>query len=170
MRMDATSWGASTEESAFVSNGGWIGFSNGSVTIPSNTVGDSTPDMTAKSSGVNPGIGGSDIANPVPPALEVLPSIEDETSVDSGAFAWIVDVRIHMESAAVTHGPDGDVGPAPEEEVLYPYSTTTCYVGGTVVGPGQILAANVDGSIPTELLGQLIVGDATVVNLDLFAP
>jgi len=62
------------------------------------------------------------------------------------------------------------MGPAPEEEVLYPYSTTTCYVGGTVVGPGQILAANVDGSIPTELLGQLIVGDATVVIFDLFAP
>ncbi len=170
MRMDATAWGVSTEESAFVTNGVWIGFSNGAVTIPSNTVGNSTPDMTAKSSGVNPGIGGSDVANPLPPAPEVPPSVEDETSVDSGAFAWNVDVRIYMESIAVTYGPDGVMGPAPEEEVLYPYFTTACYVSGSVVGPGQILAANVDGSIPIELLGQLIVGDATVVNLDLFAP
>ena len=46
----------------------------------------------------------------------------------------------------------------------------TCYVNGIVVGPGQILAANPDGSIPVELNGQLIVADATVVTADLFAP
>lgn len=170
MRMDATAWGASTDEVAFVTNGVWIGFSNGTITIPSNTVGDSTPDMTARSNGVNPGMGGNDIASPTPPTPEVPPSIGGETGVDSGSFAWDIRVEIYTESVAVTHGPDGVVGPAPEAEVLYPYFTTTCYVGGIVVGPGQILAANVDGSIPTELNGQLIVADATVVNLDLFAP
>ena len=168
MRMDATTWGASTEEVAFVTNGVWIGFSNGTITIPSNTVGDSIPDMTARTSGVNPGAGG--VANPTPPTPEVPPSIGGETGVDSGSFAWDVNVEIYTESVAVTHGPDGVVEPAPEAEVLYPYFTTTCYVGGIVVGPGQILAANADGSIPTELNGQLIVADATVVILDLFAP
>ena len=46
--MDATAWGASTSEAAFVTDGVWIGFSNGSVTIPSNVVGASTPDMDAR--------------------------------------------------------------------------------------------------------------------------
>lgn len=55
-RMDATTWGVNPQESAFVTNGIWTAFTNGTVTIPSNVTGNSIPDMSAPSDGVNPNI------------------------------------------------------------------------------------------------------------------
>jgi len=167
MRMDATSWGIDASGSALVTNGVWIGFSNGVVTIPSNLVGNSTPDMSAKINGVHPGTGGT--ANPAPPVDVVPPTVEDENSVDSGSFAWDVDVNFSFESTALTYGIDGVVAPPPEPLALNPRITAACYVRGSIVGPGQILAVNSDGSIPIELNGQLIVADATVIDYDVFA-
>lgn len=50
LRMDATTWGVSNEESSLVTNGMWIGYSNGTVTILENLVGNSRPDMTVSPS------------------------------------------------------------------------------------------------------------------------
>ena len=43
------------------------------------------------------------------------------------------------------------------------------YVGGIVVGPGDLLETEGDGSIPLDLNGSIIVGDATIVDGDVFS-
>jgi len=45
MRMDACSWGVTSEEAIVVMNGVWNGFSSGTLSLGSNLVGNSTPDM-----------------------------------------------------------------------------------------------------------------------------
>lgn len=54
MRMDACTWGVTAEEAIVVMNGVWNGFSSGTLSLGSNLVGNSTPDM------------GSLVANPKP--------------------------------------------------------------------------------------------------------
>ena len=49
MRMDACSWGVSQEQAAFVTEGLWNGFSNGTVSLPSNVIGNSSPDKDSAS-------------------------------------------------------------------------------------------------------------------------
>lgn len=154
MRMDATAWGVSQEESAFVTNGLWIGTSNGTITIPDNLVGNSLPDM---------GSGGT------PPTPIVPPSVDNETDVDSGSFSWNVDVFFGTSIEMVAWGNDGVVPILPSDLDYNIHQTMTCFVAGLIVGPGDILATDGDGSIPLDANGSLIVADATVVNPDLFS-
>ncbi len=154
MRMDATTWGVTRDESGFATDGLWIGDSNGTVVVPENIVGNSRPDMGSGS---------------LPPSAIVPPSIDGETNVDSGSFVWKVDVYMGMNSTAKVYGRDGIVPVAPTD-LNYPVNfTTTCWVDGTVVGPGDVLATSSDGAIPLDANGSLIVADATVVTQDLFA-
>lgn len=171
MRMDACSWGVSTNEAAFVTNGIWIGFSNGSITLPSNVTGNSSPDMNGPVSGVNPGFGAGTpgTPSPTPPPAVVPPSVDNETSVDSGTFAFDVDVHIMTKVTAVTYGNDGVITPLPDDLTYNGYWTTTCFVTGFIVETGDLLATEAGGSIPTDLNGSLITVGATVVNADLFA-
>ncbi len=154
LRMDATSWGVSRTESAFVTNGVWIGFSDGTVVIPSNLLGNSKPDM---GSGV------------LPPAPIVPPAIDNENNVDSGSFSWNVDVFITTNLEMVFYGNDGVLPPPPSAEDADTKQTFTVFVEALIVGPGEILATTSGGSIPLELAGSLVVADATVVNADLFS-
>ena len=167
MRMDACSWGVSVSESAFVTNGIWIGFSNGTVTVPSNVTGNSSPDMSAKP--IGPSGGGGGAGSPTPPPAVVPPSIDNETSVDSGSFAFDVDVHIMLKSTAVTYGNDGVITPVPDDLNYEAKWTTTCWVSGFIVETGDLLATGPGGSIPIDLNGSLVTVDATVVNADLFA-
>lgn len=169
LRMDATSWGLDSSGAFFVTDGIWIGFSNGGVVIPSNVQGNSSPDMGATISGVNPGVRPPASASPTPPPPVIPPSVSDETAVDSGTFGFTVNVFFNFSSGGNTLTPDGIQKPAPDPETRNVFTTTTCYVRGTIVGPGEVLAANPDGSIPLEYNGGLIVADATVINLDLFS-
>lgn len=169
LRMDATTWGLDDSGAYFVTDGIWIGFSNGGVVIPSNVQGNSSPDMDGPISGVNPGSGTGSPAAPTPPPAVVPPSVTDETAVDSGSFGFTVNVFFNFSSGANTTTTDGIQQPAPSPDTRNVFTTTTCYVRGTIVGPGEILAANPDGSIPLEYNGGLIVADATVVDLDLFS-
>ena len=154
MRMDATTWGVSPTEAAFVTNGMWNGVSNGTVVLPDNLVGNSLPDM---------GDGAQ------PPSEIVDPEVDDENSVDSGTFAWVVDVFISTGVQAATFTPDGVQLPQPKEDNYVDYKTTfVTYVSGLVVEAGDLLDANGDGSIPIDLAGSLVVNDATVVIGDLF--
>ena len=154
LRMDATSWGVSRTESAFVTNGIWIGFSDGTVVAPSNLLGNSKPDM---GSGV------------LPPTPIVPPAINDENNVDSGTFSWIVDVFISTDLEMVSYGNDGVLPPPPSAENADAKQTFTAWVEALIVGPGEILATTSGGSVPLELAGSLVVADATVVNADLFS-
>jgi hypothetical protein len=154
LRMDATSWGVSQNESAFVTNGMWIGYSNGTITIPDNVLGNSKPDM---------GSGGS------PPSDVVPPSVDNESSVDSGSFAWNVDVFIGTNSNIVVYGNDGVLPPPMGDETVETHQSFTVFAAGAIVAPGDLLATGAGGSIPLDLAGSLIVADATVVNADLFS-
>jgi hypothetical protein len=154
MRMDATAWGVGTDESAFVTNGVWLGTSNGSVTLPRNLRGDSRPDM---------GSGGGPATDVVPPA------IDDETFVDSGAFAWKVDVHFGTAANAVTFGNDGVIPSLPASYSETPQLMTGIMVTGVVVGPGDLLETENNGRVPLEDNGNLITVDATIVTEDLFA-
>ena len=154
MRMNATSWGVSPSESALVTSALWIGFSDGTVILPDNIVGDSGPDM---------GSGGT------APSPIVPPEIIDEDYIDSGAVAWNVDVEFSFGAQVVTYGPDGVIPILPDDLSVSAQWTTVCLVGGVVVEAGDLLAANPDGSLPEEYNGSLIVDGATVINANLFA-
>ena len=58
--------------------------------------------------------------------------------------------------------------PPPSPATLETKQTFTVFVGGIIVGPGDVLATDTGGSIPLELFGSLVVADATVVS-DMFA-
>jgi hypothetical protein len=154
LRMDATSWGVSRTESAFVTNGVWIGFSDGTVNSPSNILGNSQPDMG----------GGTTPPTPITP-----PSIDDETNIDSGSFAWNVDVFFGTSVEMIANGGDGVFPPPPSDETVQTSQTFTVFVEGLTVGPGDLLATSTGGSIPLDLAGSLVVEDATVVDPDLFS-
>lgn len=154
MRMDATAWGINQDEAAFVTNGLWIGTSNGVVTIPQNLVGNSRPDM---------GSGGN------PPAPVVPPSIDGETGVDSGSFSWDVNVFFGTNAEMVAYGNDGIVPILPSDLSYDIYQTMTCFVAGLIVGPGDLIGTDGNGSIPLDSNGSLVTVNATVVNSDLFS-
>ena len=154
MRMDATSWGVSRDEAAFVTDGLWIGYSNGSVTLPENLEGNSSPDM---------GSGAT------PPAAPTNGSVENETSVDGGSLFWVVDVYFGESSELDLPGNDGII-PVFPTDLVYPLQfTSTCYVSGMIVATGDLLSTEADGSIPLDYGGSLVTANATVVNSDLFS-
>jgi len=99
----------------------------------------------------------------------VPPAIDGETSVDSGAFAWKVDVHFGTAVNAVTFGNDGVIPSLPASYNETPQLMTGIMVTGVVVGPGDLLETESNGSVPLEDNGNLIVVGATIVTEDLFA-
>lgn len=155
MRMDACTWGLDAQESIVGFSGIWGGFSNGTITIPSNLSGNSRPDM---------GGGG---APPVGPGAP--PSVGGETAVDSGSYAWEVNVGIAASALLDFWGETG-VQPILPTDTTYDFSSTlTVWCAGLIVAAGDLLDADGNGDIPIEYGGNLVVDGATVVNGDLFA-
>lgn len=155
MRMDATSWSVSAQESNLVTSGLWLGFSNGTVVEPSNLVGNSTPSL---------GGGGA------PPGAGLPPSVESETQVSSGARGWEVDIFFSFQSLANTVGSgDGVISPLPTNTDITINQTFMCYVRGVMVSPGGLAGTVENGGIPISLGGDLILSSATVVDGDLFS-
>ena len=155
MRMDATVWGVSNLEAAFVTGGLWNGTSNGSVTIPENVLGNSTPDMGAENGG---------ISNPTPPPVVVPPSVDGETSVDSGTFAWYVDVDISFMAEPFVFTEDGIQAIPPGPQVVPTNWTTTVWVDGLIVETGGLLATDGDGGIPLDYNGSLVTNTGVFVE------
>ena len=153
MRMDATSWGVATQESALTTNAIWIGDSNATVTLPHNLQGNSGPDM------------GSGITSPSP---VVPPSVDNETNVDSGSFVWIVNVHFGTNAWAKTFGNDSVIPTLPDSYVETPQVMTAIYISGVLVGPGDLLETENNGSIPLEIGGNLVTVGANVIDDDLF--
>lgn len=154
MRMDSTSWGVSRDESAFVTDGLWIGFSDGEIVVPENLTGNSLPDMGS---------------GPTPPSTPVPPSVEGEAYVDSGSSVWTVD--IHFGTSFGSFEYNGTViRPVLPSDLRYPvHFTSTCFADGIIVSPGDVLATGPGGSIPLDYNGSLIVAQAEVIVSDLFA-
>ena len=179
-RMDACSWGVNADEAIVATNGIWIGDSNGTVTLGSNLVGNSQPDMTATQgnlySGATPTSGTpTPPANPTPPAP---PTVDDETYVDAGAVAFSVDVQVPNTGDGYTHlftaemSFYGENGLVPVlEEAYYPNTTPTlvAFVAGSVFTSGSLLATDGTGSIPLENGGSLVTDTGVLVDDDLFS-
>ena len=171
MRMDATQWGVNLEESAFVTNGIWIGTSNGSVTVPDNVLGNSTVDISVP--GTDPTSTdptGGDTAPPNAPGTVNNPSTTGETSVDSGSFAFVVKVNLTAQHNVFIYGNTG-VKPVWDEDGEAPVKTTfVVYCQGLSATTGSLLSPDSNGSIPLEYLGTLVTAGGTVVDPDLFDP
>jgi hypothetical protein len=158
MRMDACAWGVDQSGASVVTNGIWIGVSDGSVTIPQNLVGNSGPDL------------GPGTPTPTPPPSTVPPSVDEETTVDSGAFAFVVNVYFGTSSTMTPAGDgDGAVTITPSDLTYIVNEGFVSMVAGLVVEPGSLLSTDGNGDIPIVYDGNLLAEDAVVVNGDLFA-
>jgi hypothetical protein len=171
MRMDAVQWGVTPEESALVTNGIWIGDSNGSIAVPDNVLGNSTIDITV--AGTDPTSTdptGSTTGPSNPPGTVNYPSVTGETSVDSGSFAFVVQVNFSVQSSLFTYSENG-VRNIWDEDGEAPIKTTfVVYCQGLEATTGSLLSPNGDGSIPFENNGSLVTAGGTVVDPDLFDP
>jgi hypothetical protein len=156
LRMDATTWGVSSTESVVATNGIWCGISNGSLTIGSNLVGNSVPNLS----------GGA----PVPPvAPSTPPSVGGETSVNAGALAWEVNIEIGIDLQKNFWGENGVFPAMPTDLDITVVPTLTVWCTGFVVQTGDLLATGPGGSIPIDYNGSLLTTGATVVDADLFS-
>lgn len=211
MHMDATVWGASLEESAFVTNGLWAGFSDGTPTSPNNLYGNATPVFDLPTSGGNGNSGGATLViltetepttrpngsplqpgdvwqtstalyswdgtnwvlssgTPVgPPPPSVDPGIDNETGLDAGPIAEVIEVQLMFSAIPNTSKVNGiQFPPSDSETDIRTWRTMTSWVSGMIVGPGDLLSTDSTGSIPIEYNGVLVIQGATVINQDLF--
>jgi len=157
MRMDATAWGVTPDESMFVTNGVWIGDSNGTVVIPENIEGAAIPNM-----------GGTGEA-PGAPSPSVPPSIENETGVSGGALAFDIDVNMMLKLTTPIYGSDGVITSSEASYSSNIYKTFVVYAAGLIIAPGGVLYTTANGSIPVDFNGAIVAEDATVIDSDLFA-
>jgi len=165
MRMDATSWGVTKDESAFVTNGIWCGKSNGTVTLPQNVLGASTVADGGSIDPLTTAPNGS--TTPAPPVV-VPPVIDNETEVDNGTFAWVIKVDLMLKSTVEALNDNGVQPPQPGPEVVQHFQAMTAYCQGFIAQPGGLLSADATGGIPLEGSGTLITTGTTIVTADLF--
>ena len=69
----------------------------------------------------------------------------------------------------VSFGNDGITPIPPAESDFKVQLMTGVAVSGLIVGPGDLIETENNGSIPLENLGNLVIVNATVVVPDLFA-
>lgn len=154
LRMDACTWGVTPTETAVVTNGVWIGNSDGTLVLPSNLSGNSTPSL--------------DEDPPIPPIGPLAPpSIANEIYVSSGPLSFVFTVNIGTkvlfpfdESQSIA-----SVSVPLEIDV---YETFICFVSGLVVAPGNLLGTTSTGSVPISANGSLVTAGATIVINELF--
>lgn len=156
LRMDATTWGITTTESSFVTNGIWIGDSNGTLTAPYNLKGNSTPTL--------------DEDPPTPPSNVVVnPSVVSETVANAGAIAFVVKVNITCSIQVDFDEQTGIISNSEEPIETDSFWTTTCWVNGFTIQPGNLLSIGGDGTVPIGASGSLVTTGAVFVDSDLFA-
>jgi hypothetical protein len=166
MRMDATTWGVTGTESAFVTNGIWVGKSNGTVTLPQNVVGAST---VTDGGSIDPLTTAPNGPSAPAPAPVVPPVIDNETNVDNGTYAWIIKVNLSFSASAQARNDNGVQPPSIGEQYVQHYQTMVAYCQGMVVATGGLLSPTASGGVPIENGNSLITDGATVVTADLFA-
>lgn len=155
MRMDACAWGLDAENAVVATNGIWVGFSNGTMSVPSNLVGNSRPNM-GSGGGPAPGAG-------------TPPSVNNETAVNSGNYAWDVNVDIGLSLDMAFWGETG-VHPILPTDTNYEFSSTlTVWCAGLIVNAGFLVDTDGNGGIPLEYGGNLVINGATIIDGDVFA-
>jgi hypothetical protein len=165
LRMDATSWGVTKDESAFVTNGIWCGVSNGTVTLPQNVLGAST---VTDGGSIDPLTTAPNGPTAPEPPVVVPPVVDNETNVDNGTYAWVIKVDVMMKSTVEALNDNGVQPPPPDPEVVEHFQAMVAYCQGMVVQAGGLLSADGTGGVPIENGGTLITDGATVVTADLF--
>ena len=154
MRMDACAWGVTSEEAVVVMNGVWNGFSNGTLVLGDNLVGNSTPSLDG--SAVTP-----------PPGSAANPSIAND--VVGQSFVFEIDIDLRIDPSMFFYGNDGVVAPNPDFPENYTLEMTLVpFVGGIVVETGGLLETTGSGSLPLEYGGLLVTENATIVDPDVF--
>ena len=166
MRMDAVTWGITPTESAIAINGIYLGESNGTVSIPSNTIGDETVGVLPPSGG---GLSGGSIRpSGEPRPVPTPPVVENETGVNQGDYLlWAKaysSLRVDVTFRLIIGG-NSQAGNVAQN--VNPYSQTVVYLTGAIVEPGTLLTADRDGGIPYSFGGTLLT-NSSVVLLDPF--
>lgn len=151
MRMDACTWGATPEEALVVTNGIWLGFVNGTLSLGNNLVGNSRPDLDGNSP--NP---------PSPPDDD--PDVNDPEPRNDLRFR--VDLNTALEVSVTQQGP---FEPNPTDFDALQELALVPYMLGFTVATGGLLETDGTGGIPVEYNGSLVTENATVLNGDLFA-
>jgi len=163
-RMDGTTWGASTTESALVTNALWIADSSGTINLGSNLVGNSAPSIQP---GGDISFGGTDNGAGAVPGGNTPPSISDEVTGQN--IAYIVNVDFNFGGNPMTYGADGVVPAALVPAEARYQSNLQIFAKGVIVEPGGLISPLGDGSLPVSAAGSLLTAGATVINDDLFA-
>lgn len=178
LRMDACTWGVTQDESIVVTNGVWTGFSDGSLAVGDNLVGNSTPELPPASPSPSPGPsptppsgggGGQSGGTPTPPpSPSPPPQIENDRVVQNYQFSISIEANL---SGYVTAPGNGQIPPDLSEEDRT-YDIEECLImfcEGSVVGTGDLLAVDRNGTMPSDEQAQLIIDGATIVVADVFA-
>jgi len=143
MRMDACSWGVTSDGAVVGVDALWTGVSDGTVTLPDNLVGNSQPIVDG--------------------------GVDGETDVNDGAYSFVVDVSWYSSSTMVAPGADGLVPEMPSDLTYEMNAGFICFCAGLVVETGSLLSGDGNGGIPIELGGNLLTDSAVLVEEDLFA-
>lgn len=106
------------------------------------------------------------IGEPPPP---VDPDVEGETVIDTGDIIEYIDVHWMFRLVAETPAENGIVPPPAEDTEFNIWRTMTTYVSGMIVGSGDLLSTEANGSIPFEYNGVLVIRGATVIDGDVFS-
>lgn len=154
LRMDATTWGVDQSGCVLVTSAIWVYDLLGTVTIPSNIEGDSTPVID----GDEPADGGGDGGD----------IVVEEDGITNASFVFNVNLNFYVE---VDFTPTGDTGirtPPPQPETIRMQQTFVTWCSGVLSQPGALVTLDQDGSVPLSASGNIIVDDSLVVTLDLF--
>ena len=166
LRMDAVTWGITPTEAACSINGIYLGESDGTVTLPRNTVGD-------EAVGALPATGGGQSAGSIRAATEPRPTVVEaavvnETTINQGDYLKLAythsSLQIEVTFKLVIGGNSQGESVA---QNISPQSQTVVYVSGAIVEPGSLLSPEANGGMPYEYNGSLLV-TGTVILLDPF--
>lgn len=169
MRMDATTWSVSDAGCVFVTSGIFTAELGGSVSIPSNLLGNATPEIEAEF----PADGGDELV-PVydedgnligyePPPIEV----ENEQIINA-TYNFVVEVPFTPVVNYFGSGPDGIRTPPPDSFEVAPSFMQIWWCTGFIVQPGALVTVDDEGTLPTSSLNNPVVDSTLVVNDDLF--
>lgn len=141
LRMDACSWGMNLNECIVSTDGIFVGSLQGEI-IPG--ADSSTPPYVTNTSGVTSATGLSEI----------------------------IQVNLALGITQTNGGGDSESGVVapPIDTYFENFSTLIIYVSGAIFGPGSLIAADANGTVPISNGSTLVTTGATVIEDDLFAP
>ena len=149
-RSDACSWGADSTGCVVVTNAIWLADMTGVVTLPSNLLGNSEPDMA----------GGTPVS-PSPPATPE-PVVTGDTA-SGRRFTFHVNIDLNALMSMSPSNVDGIRVPLPGPQQVTMHNTLMVFVSGRIVQPGALVALENDGSLPLENANNPVVDESLII-------